>query len=189
MKNGDIVVVKWADTTHVLIVEEETERQLKGSWWKFGIKTLMCMFTNLGKRLNLIEDRTMNLNMPTTSVIKNRRKNKVLTWVRKGRKIEYYSYGSWSEETHERVIMLLQRGGTKMEEFRLAGGVFENFYGKDCPIASKTIVDVRLNSGATETNAPADTWNWLVKGQPTSVKSYRILRPAEDEVINVCVRL
>ena len=31
LKKGDVLVIKWVDTTHLLVVEQETERQVKGT--------------------------------------------------------------------------------------------------------------------------------------------------------------
>lgn len=51
LKKGDIVVVKWADTTHVLIVREETECELKGSCGEVWDKDPDVHFYKIGEEI------------------------------------------------------------------------------------------------------------------------------------------
>ena len=51
LKKGDTVVVKWADTTHVLIVREETERQLEGSCGEVWDKDPDVHFYKIGEEI------------------------------------------------------------------------------------------------------------------------------------------
>ena len=51
LKRGDTVVVKWVDTTQVLIVHEDTERQLKGSCGEVWDKDPDVHFYKIGEEI------------------------------------------------------------------------------------------------------------------------------------------
>lgn len=51
LKKGDTVVVKWVDTTQVLIVREETERQVKGSCGEVWDKDPDVHFYKIGEEI------------------------------------------------------------------------------------------------------------------------------------------
>lgn len=51
LKKGDTVVIKWADTTRMLIVQEETERQLKGSCGEVWDKDPDAHFYKIGEEI------------------------------------------------------------------------------------------------------------------------------------------
>jgi hypothetical protein len=51
-KKEDVVVVKWADTTQVLVLSEETENKLKVLVDKCGIKTLTYISSSWVRKLN-----------------------------------------------------------------------------------------------------------------------------------------
>lgn len=50
-KKGDVVVVKWADTTQVLVLSEETEKQIKGSCGQVWDKDPYVHFFKLGEEI------------------------------------------------------------------------------------------------------------------------------------------
>lgn len=51
---------------------------------------------------------------------------------------------------------------------------WKRVWGRRCPTDASTIIDVRLRSGAIETNAPADTWNWERTRHPLEVMAWRV---------------
>ena len=50
-QKGDVVVVKWADTVRILILEQETERQVKGNCGKVWDKDTDVHFYKLGEEI------------------------------------------------------------------------------------------------------------------------------------------